>query len=90
MVVVNRLFLGLLLGFISQIRDLSIFKGNLSTLLSLGTGLNMNISGRANIYLLLYLRGLTKTEIDSCVDSILEFAEARIFPKKKSNIIVQE
>lgn len=50
-------------------------EGEASTLFSLGTGFNNELSGRDNIYLNGVLMGLTRTKIDEIVDDIIEFTE---------------
>ncbi len=49
--------------------------GEVSTLFSLGTGFNAELSGRDNIYLDGVMMGLTKMKIDGIIDAIIEFAE---------------
>lgn len=49
--------------------------GKTSTLLSLGVGFNLQLSGRRNIYLGGLAAGLRKREIDERFDSIVEYAE---------------
>jgi len=49
--------------------------GEVSTLFSLGTGFNAELSGRDNIYLDGIMIGLTKEQIDGIIDAIIEFAE---------------
>jgi teichoic acid transport system ATP-binding protein len=49
--------------------------GEVSTLFSLGTGFNAELSGRDNIYLDGIMIGLTKKHIDGIIDAIIEFAE---------------
>ena len=49
--------------------------GEVSTLFSLGTGFNLELSGRDNIYLGGIMIGLTKKKIDGIIDAIIEFAE---------------
>jgi ABC-type polysaccharide/polyol phosphate transport system ATPase subunit len=49
--------------------------GEVSTLFGLGSGFNVELSGRDNIYLDGILIGLTKTQIDGIVDEIIDFAE---------------
>ena len=50
-------------------------RGRVTSLLEVGTGFNMNLSGRDNIYLNASLHGLEKEEIDGIFDSIVEFSE---------------
>ncbi len=52
-----------------------IVRGGVSTLFSLGTGFNGELSGRDNIYLNGVMMGLTKERIDGIIGSIIEFAE---------------
>jgi teichoic acid transport system ATP-binding protein len=49
--------------------------GEVSTLFSLGTGFNPELSGRDNIYLDGILIGMTKNQIDGIIDDIIEFTE---------------
>jgi len=49
--------------------------GEVSTLFSLGTGFNAELSGLDNIYLGGVLMGLTKKKIDGIIDNIIGFAE---------------
>ena len=49
--------------------------GEVSTLFSLGTGFNTELSGRDNIYLNGIMMGLTREQIDGVRDDIIEFAE---------------
>ena len=49
--------------------------GEVSTLFSLGTGFNVELSGRDNISLNGVMIGLTRTQIDRILDAIVEFAE---------------
>jgi len=49
--------------------------GEVSTLFSLGTGFNQELSGRDNIYLGGIMIGMTKTQIDGIIDNIIGFAE---------------
>ena len=51
--------------------------GKTSTLLSLGVGFNLQLSGRRNIYLGGLAAGLRKREIDERFDSIVEYAELK-------------
>jgi len=49
--------------------------GEVSTLFGLGTGFNLELSGRDNVYLDGIMIGLTKNQIDGIIDAIIEFAE---------------
>ena len=50
-------------------------KGKLTSLLELGAGFHPDFSGRENIYFNASIFGLTKKEIDSRLDKIIEFSE---------------
>ena len=52
-----------------------VINGTTSTLLQLGVGFNVELSGRRNIYLGGLAAGLRKSEIDAKMDSIIEYAE---------------
>ncbi len=54
-----------------------VVNGTVSTLLSLGVGFKPQLSGRRNIYLGGLAVGLTRAEIDSLFDSIVDYAELR-------------
>ncbi len=49
--------------------------GEVSTLFGLGTGFNLELSGRDNVYLDGIMIGLTKNQIDGIIDAIINFAE---------------
>jgi lipopolysaccharide transport system ATP-binding protein len=50
------------------------FKGRLASLLEVGTGFHPELTGRENIYLNGAIMGMTKREITSKLDEIIEFA----------------
>lgn len=50
-------------------------KGRVSSLIELGAGFHPDMSGRENIYINASIFGLTKSEIDTRVDDIIEFSE---------------
>lgn len=52
-----------------------VVNGSVSTLLSLGVGFKPQLSGRRNIYLGGLAVGLSRAEIDSLFDSIVDYAE---------------
>lgn len=61
-------------------------RGKVSSLLELGTGFDMELTGLENIYYQGYLSGLTKIEVDAKVADIKEFADIGDFinePVKK-------
>lgn len=53
--------------------------GKLTSLLELGAGFHPDFSGRENIYFNASIFGLTKKEIDSRLEDIIEFAELKDF-----------
>ncbi len=52
-----------------------VVNGRISSLLELGAGFHPDMSGRENIYTNASIFGLTKKEIDSRLDDIIEFSE---------------
>ena len=54
-------------------------RGRVSSLIELGAGFHPDMSGRENIYTNASIFGLTKEEIDSRVDDIIEFSELEEF-----------
>lgn len=53
--------------------------GKVSAMLEVGTGFNMELTGRENIYLNGAILGMTKAEIDQKFDEIVEFSEVGRF-----------
>lgn len=53
--------------------------GRISSMLEVGTGFNTEMTGRENIYLNGAILGMTKAEIDSKLEDIIEFSEIREF-----------
>ena len=53
--------------------------GKLSAMLEVGTGFNMELTGRENIYLNGAILGMTKSEIDAKFDDIVKFSEVGRF-----------
>ncbi len=53
--------------------------GRISSMLEVGTGFNGEMTGRENIYLNGAILGMTKAEIDSKMEDIIEFSEVREF-----------
>lgn len=49
-------------------------RGNIASLLEVGTGFNPELTGRENIYLNGVILGMTKKEIDRKLDAIVDFA----------------
>lgn len=54
-------------------------KGRISSLLEVGTGFNMELTGRENIYLNGSILGMNRAEIDSKFNDIVEFSEIGSF-----------
>lgn len=53
--------------------------GKLVPFLELGVGFNPDLTAKENVYLNGTILGLTKKELDDCIDDILDFAEIREF-----------
>ena len=53
--------------------------GRISSMLEVGTGFNGELTGRENIYLNGAILGMSKSEVDSKIEDIIEFSECRQF-----------
>lgn len=53
--------------------------GRISSMLEVGTGFNGELTGRENVYMNGAILGMTKAEIDSKMEDIIEFSEVREF-----------
>lgn len=53
--------------------------GRIASMLEVGTGFNTEMTGRENVYLNGAILGMTKSEIDSKMDKIIEFSEVGEF-----------
>lgn len=51
-----------------------LLNGRIASLLEVGTGFNIELTGRENVYLNGSILGMTKTEIDSRFDEIIDFS----------------
>lgn len=67
--------LRMLNGLIKPDRGQISIKGRVGALIALGAGFNPILSGRENIYVNAAVLGLSKREIDSQIDEIIDFAE---------------
>ena len=55
------------------------YYGKVAAMLEVGTGFNMELTGRENVYLNGAILGMTKEEIDARFDGIVEFSEVEQF-----------
>ena len=53
--------------------------GRIASMLEVGTGFNGELTGRENVYMNGAILGMTKAEIDSKMEQIIEFSEVREF-----------
>lgn len=67
--------LKIITGVLSQSGGTVETEGNISALLELGAGFNMDYTGIENIYMNGTMMGFTRTQMDEKLDDILEFAE---------------
>ena len=67
--------LGLIAGVLAPTKGKIKVKGKIAPLLELGAGFHPDLTGRENIILNGILLGMTKKEILSKIDSIIEFSE---------------
>ncbi len=56
-----------------------ILRGRVASLLEVGTGFNPELTGRENIYLNGAILGMTRSEINSKLDAIIDFSEVSKF-----------
>jgi len=57
----------------------AVLRGSLTSMLEIGTGFNGELTGRENIYLNGAILGMSKAEIDSKIEEIIDFSECREF-----------
>jgi lipopolysaccharide transport system ATP-binding protein len=67
--------LKMLNGLIKPDRGHIEMRGRVGALIALGAGFNPVLTGRENIYVNAAILGLSKKEVDSKIDAIIEFAE---------------
>lgn len=53
--------------------------GRIASMLEVGTGFHMELTGRENVYMNGAILGMTKKEVDSKIEDIIEFSEVRQF-----------
>ena len=53
--------------------------GRIASMLEVGTGFNLEMTGRENVYLNGAILGMTKSEIDAKMEEIIDFSEVREF-----------
>ncbi len=57
----------------------AVLRGRVASMLEVGTGFNLEMTGRENVYMNGAILGMTKTEIDEKLDDIIEFSECGDF-----------
>jgi ABC-type polysaccharide/polyol phosphate transport system ATPase subunit len=71
--------LKLLAGVTTPTNGTVLVRGRIAPLIELGAGFHFELTGRENIYINGTILGLSRKEIDTKVDEIIEFAELRDF-----------
>lgn len=72
-------FLKLLSRITSPTSGKILYRGRIASMLEVGTGFHGELTGRENIYLNGAILGMSKTEIASKIDKIIEFSECEKF-----------
>lgn len=62
-------------GLISPTAGEVEINGNISAIIELGAGFNLEYTGLENIYLNGLIKGMTRKEVDKIVDEVIEFSE---------------
>lgn len=71
--------LQILAGLIQPTEGKMHVRGNLATLLELGSGLNQDLTGRENVFVSGGLRGFSRRQVQEKMDEIIRFAELEEF-----------
>jgi lipopolysaccharide transport system ATP-binding protein len=69
--------LSILLGPVYPTSGIVQLNAPVCSMMDLGIGFENNYTGRQNVYQSLQLQGLTKKEVDTCIENVLEFSECR-------------
>jgi lipopolysaccharide transport system ATP-binding protein len=71
--------LQILTGTLNQSSGKIYTHGRIASILELGSGFNMDFTGRENVYLIASLMGFNKSEINEKLNAIIDFAEIEKF-----------
>lgn len=66
--------LQIIAGIMSPSRGMCAVRGSVAALLELGAGFNPEFTGRENVYLNAAIQGMTRRQVESRMDRILDFA----------------
>lgn len=71
--------LKIITGLIEATEGSVVINGRVSAIIELGAGFNPEYSGLENIYLNGMIKGMSRKEVDSIVEDVIEFSELREF-----------